>query len=278
MEKFIEKAILSIINQTFQDFEIIIVNDNSNDNTEIILKRMQKEFKEIKIIRHYKNLGVYLSRIDATLNSNAKFILFMDPDDMFLNPFLLEELYQYNMKYNLDMIEFSVYHKKEREKRIYFPSFHEFNHYHSLNQSIIYQPELSNILFYQPNTENYSSIICRTIWNKLIRKTILIKTIKYIDNVFHNIFLITTDDTQMNILNFQYANNYSNINLPGYLYNIRKNSMSRTDNGKKHDLLVCYNYLLFFKLFFKYIKDFKKDINFLFYDLKIGSFYILKFK
>ena len=120
MEKFIEKAILSIINQTFQDFEIIIVNDNSNDNTEIILKRMQKEFKEIKIIRHYKNLGVYLSRIDATLNSNGKFILFMDPDDMFLNPFLLEELYQYNMKYNLDMIEFSVYHKKEREKRIYF--------------------------------------------------------------------------------------------------------------------------------------------------------------
>ena len=202
----------------------------------------------------------------------------MDPDDMLLNPYLFEELYKYNKKYNLDMIEFSVYHRKEREKRIYFPNFHEFNHYHSLNQSIIYQPELSNILFYIPKTKNYSSLICRTIWNKLIRKSIIIKTIDYIKNFFQNIFLITADDTPMNILNFQYANNYSNIKLPGYLYNIRKNSMSRMDNDKKHDLLVSYNYLLFYKLFYKYIKDFKKDINFLFYDLKVGSFYLLKFK
>ena len=54
--------------------------------------------------------------------------------------------------------------------------------------------------------------------------------------------------------------------------------MSRIDNGKKHDLLVSYNYLLYFKLFYKYLKVFKKDLNFLFYDLKVGYFYILKFK
>ena len=67
MEKYIEKAILSIINQTFQDFEIIIVNDNSNDNTEIILNQIQNKSNQIKIIRHHQNLGVYLSRIDAAL-------------------------------------------------------------------------------------------------------------------------------------------------------------------------------------------------------------------
>ena len=278
MEKYLEKAILSLINQTFQNFEIIIVNDNSNDNTEKILKKLEREFNKIKVIRHHKNLGVYLSRIDAVLNSNGKYILLMDPDDILLNPYLLEELYKYNIKYNLDMIEFSVYHKKENGKRIYFPFFHEFNHYHSLNKNIVYQPELSNILFYIPNTKNYSSLICRTIWNKLIRKTIIMKTIEYIEKFFHNIFLITADDTPINILNFQYANNYSNIKLPGYLYNIRKNSMSRTDNSKKQDLLISYNYLLYFKLFYKYIKDFKKDLNFLFYDLKVGYFYILKFK
>lgn len=37
-------------------------------------------------------------------------------------------------------------------------------------KKIIYQPELSNILFYQPNKNNYSIIICRTIWNKLYKK------------------------------------------------------------------------------------------------------------
>ena len=119
MEKYLEKAILSLISQTFQNFEIIIVNDNSNDNTQIIIKKLQKEFKGIKVINHNKNLGVYCSRIDATLNSNGKYILFIDPDDMILNPYLFEELFDYNLKYNLDMIEFSVFHKKENEKRIY---------------------------------------------------------------------------------------------------------------------------------------------------------------
>jgi hypothetical protein len=54
--------------------------------------------------------------------------------------------------------------------------------------------------------------------------------------------------------------------------------MSRIDVGNKHDLSVGYNYLLYFEFFYKYIKDFKKDLNFLFYDLKLTYFYILKLK
>ena len=82
----------------------------------------------------------------------------------------------------------------------------------------------------------------------------------------------------MNILNFNYAHNYSNLKLPGYLYNIRKNSMSRIDIGSEHDLIVSDNYLLYFNLLYKYLKDFKKDYNFLYYDLKSNYFFIKKFK
>ena len=78
---------------------------------------------------------------------------------------------------------------------------------------IIYQPQLSNIIFYNPKTKKYSDIICRTIWNKLIKKNILLKSINYIEKEFHNKFLITADDTPINIMNFQFANNYSKINL-----------------------------------------------------------------
>ena len=52
MNKYIERAILSIINQSFQDFEIIIVNDNSKDDTENIIKRLQLEDNRIKLINH----------------------------------------------------------------------------------------------------------------------------------------------------------------------------------------------------------------------------------
>ena len=278
MELYISKALLSIINQSFENFEIIIVNDNSNDNTEKIIKNFQIEDNRIRIINHLKNLGVYCSRINAALNTNGKYILFMDPDDMLINPFLFEELFNYNSKYFLDMVEFSVYHQEEGNKKIYFPIYHELNHYHNLKKQFFYQPELSNIIFFSPNTNNYGPIFCRTIWNKIIRKTVIINTIKYIENFFHNFYLIAADDTPLNILNFNFACNYSNIKLPGYLYKIRKYSTSRIDIGKAHDLIVSYNFLLYFKFFYKYIKDFKKDLNFLLYDLKLTYIFLLKLK
>ena len=278
VEKYISNALMSIINQSFKNCEIIIVNDNSKDETERIVKSFQSKDNRIKLLKNYENLGVYYSRKYAALNSKANFILFVDPDDMLLNPYLFEELYIYNLKYNLDMIEFSVFHKKEKLKKIYYSNFHEFNHYHNFEKIIIYQPELSNILFYIPNTKYYTSIFCRTVWNKLIRKNTLFQTLEYIDIFVNNSYLITTDDTQMNILNFNYAHNYSNLKLPGYLYNIRKNSMSRIDIGNEHDLIVSYNYLLYFNLFYKYLKDYNKELNFLYYDLKSNFFFINKFK
>jgi hypothetical protein len=118
VEKYISNALLSILNQSFKSYEIIIVNDNSKDNSEPIIKSFQSKDNRIKLLKNYKNLGVYYSRKYASLNSNSKFILFVDPDDLLLNPYLFEELYIYNLKYNLDMIEFSVFHKKEKRKKI----------------------------------------------------------------------------------------------------------------------------------------------------------------
>ena len=278
MEKYIERAILSIINQSFQNFEIVIVNDNSNDNTENIIKRLKLEDNRIKIIKHIKNLGVYSSRVEAILNAKGEYIIVMDPDDMFLNPELFKNLYNFNLNYNLDIIEFTVYHQNEGKKTIFLPNIHDLNHYHKYKNDIIYQPYLSDIIFYEPNTFNYSSVICRTIWNKLIKKNILLNSINYLEKEFKNKYLITADDTPLNMLNFHFANNYSNINLPGYLYNVRKRSMSRGNNGKKHELIVNTNYLLYFKLFYKYLKDFKKDLNYLYYDMKIFSSYLINFK
>jgi len=242
MEKYIERAFLSIINQSFQNFEIIIVNDNSNDNTENIIRNLQINESRLKIIKNNKNLGVYTSRIEAIQYAKGEYILLMDPDDMIINSKLFEILYNFNLNYSLDIVEFSVFHQQDKKKTIYYPKRHELNHYHNFEKNIIYQPELSNIIFFKPNTKSYSYVICRTIWNKLIKKRILTKAIKYIEIDFHDKYLITADDTPLNIISFNFANNYSNINLPGYLYNVRKNSMSNGSNGIKHDIIVSVNY------------------------------------
>ena len=53
--------------------------------------------------------------------------------------------------------------------------------------------------------------------------------------------------------------------------------MSNGKNGKKHDIIVSINYLLYYKFLYRYIKDFNKDLNFLYYDIKQFSFFFNKY-
>lgn len=265
MENYIEKVVFSIINQSFQDFEIIIVNDNSNDNTESIIKKLILKDNRIKGINHSEKLGVYASRVDAILNSRGKYILLMDPDDMLLNPNLFYELYKLNKKYNLDIIEFTVYCFDEKNSELSKKDF-KF-HYHNL-KGIIYQPELSNIFFHEPNSKKYSFVKCRNIWNKIIRKEIILETINYIGEEYYKHFFITAEDTIINLISLHFANNYTNIKLPGYMYNIREKSMTHGKFDVKKQIIFSYNHLLYLKKMYKYYKEFNKDRNFLYYELR----------
>jgi glycosyltransferase involved in cell wall biosynthesis len=103
MENYLESALLSLINQSFKDFEIVIVNDNSIDNTENIIKQIQFKDKRIKYINHLNNLGVYASRVDGILNAEGKYVILMDPDDLLMNQDLFQELYNYNLENTFDI-------------------------------------------------------------------------------------------------------------------------------------------------------------------------------
>ena len=278
-EKYIKKAILSIINQSFQDFEIIIINDYSNDNTSDIIKQLKNEDSRIIVINHKKNYGTYYSRVEGVLNSRGKYILFVDPDDLILNPYLFEVLYNYYKYFNLDIIEFTVYHQIEAKNLIFYPKNHYFNHNHNFSKKIIYQPELSDIIFYHPRTKKYSTVICRTIWNKLFKKEVMLKTINYIGNDYlKNQYIIIVEDTILNLINFHFGNNYTNINLPGYLYNIRKSSITQKKNNRESIIKISISFFLYYKLLFRYIKEFNKDRNYYFYELMFFGSEINKLK
>lgn len=275
-EKYIEKAILSIINQSFKDFEIIVVNDNSDDKTFEILLKLQKEDTRIKIINHSQNLGTYHSRVEGVLNTKSKYILFLDPDDMFLNPLLFEKIYNCYLQYNTDIIEYSVFYLIEEADKFHYPILQELNHYHNFSNKIIYQPELSNIIYYKPNSKEYSEIICRTIWSKAYKKNLLLESINYIGRAYYtNYYIIVVEDTIMSIIIFNFAKNYTSLNIPGYLYNLRKSSISHINEGKDFLKKKSISFILYFSLFYRYIKEFDKDRNYLYYELKYFGIEIL---
>ena len=78
MKHYMEQNLLSIINQSFQDFEIVIVNDHSKDETENIIRNLQSSDSRIKLINHPENLGVYRSTIEAILNDKGEYSLLID--------------------------------------------------------------------------------------------------------------------------------------------------------------------------------------------------------
>jgi len=203
----------------------------------------------------------------------------MDPDDLYLNENLFQELYNYNIKYNLDIIEFTVFQQIEGRRNIFYPKKHYESHFHNFTNNTIFQPYLSEILFHNPKNYNiYSYSICRNIWNKMIRRKIFLDMHKYIGLEYFNDFVITADDMAMNIISYHFANNYTNIYLPGYMYNIRALSMSRGDGGILLNKVRAINYLLYFEILYKYVKQFKINRRILFNELKNLKRYIFSIK
>lgn len=82
-EKYLEKSVLSILNQTFSDFEFIIINDGSTDRTSLILEQFAKADKRIRIC-HQENSGLPASLNRGFALSKGKYIARMDADDVSL--------------------------------------------------------------------------------------------------------------------------------------------------------------------------------------------------
>ena len=95
-EKTVQKSIESIISQSFQDYELIIIDDGSNDGTEEILNKYEKEEK-IKIFTNKKNIGLTKSLNTLIKISNGKYIARQDADDISL-PQRFEKQIDYEIK------------------------------------------------------------------------------------------------------------------------------------------------------------------------------------
>lgn len=84
---FLEKSLSSILNQTFSNFEFIIVNDSSTDESMNIINRFKNRFDNIKIIDNEKNMGTSYCRNIALDISEGEYISFIDSDDYVPNDY-----------------------------------------------------------------------------------------------------------------------------------------------------------------------------------------------
>ncbi|UFX82761.1 glycosyltransferase family 2 protein [Candidatus Absconditicoccus praedator] len=83
-EKYISETIESILNQTFKDFEFVIIDDYSNDGTFQILQSYANQDSRIKLIQNPENIGVVKTRnkLFSKVSPESKYIAIIDSDDI----------------------------------------------------------------------------------------------------------------------------------------------------------------------------------------------------
>lgn len=115
-EKYVIEAIQSVINQTYKDWELIIVNDASRDNSkEVVEKFLEKQVdSRIKFINLEKNKGVSFARNLGIRESKGEYISFLDSDDFWNKDFL--KLSYYKLKENYKFVYTNFYYVYENNK------------------------------------------------------------------------------------------------------------------------------------------------------------------
>ncbi|WP_396160643.1 glycosyltransferase family 2 protein [Flavobacterium sp.] len=90
-EKYIKNAIESVLDQTFTDFEILVIDDFSSDKSAVIASKFESE--KVQLIYHEKNCGLSTTRNSGIKKANSNYITFLDADDLW-KPTFLESIFQ----------------------------------------------------------------------------------------------------------------------------------------------------------------------------------------
>lgn len=227
-EKYIEKCIISIISQNIENYEIIVINDGSSDNTLSIVEKIKKEHSEIHIINQ-KNYGVSYSRNVGLKKAIGDYILFVDSDD-FIEKDSLSDIEKIIQKYhNPDIIKFSYYLINKYNKKLY-------NYSVTRNAIIEKKDYIEKIYPHIIDTFDLSGV-CSTLFSKKIIKNLYFNSkIKYgEDMLFMNQALKNSDTIVFSDITMY--NYYENINSATNVIDYKKNIKQISDN------LFVFNYI-----------------------------------
>ena len=106
-ERYIEQCIQSVLSQSFTDYEIFVVDDDSVDNTGMIVRKMAEKYSAISVIR-ITHSGAGTARNAGLAKAQGKYVIFLDADDYWTNPCLLKHLYSKLRRQDVDVVMFPM--------------------------------------------------------------------------------------------------------------------------------------------------------------------------
>lgn len=210
VENFLNKALTSVENQTFKDFEMIIVDDGSSDKSYEIAEEFCGRNPNFKLIKQ-KNSGPAAARNTGVTHCKGEYIAFMDSDD-YLEKNFLEELYNLAKKTSADITccNFNMYYPNKNLK-IYMP-------FNSLPGVYTKSKALRKLIL--------DISVHYFIWNKLYKKELFLERNIKFDNMYF-------EDISTSPRLFYFAKTVAFTSKALYNYTMRENSILHSINAKK---------------------------------------------
>ncbi|MCL2832366.1 MAG: glycosyltransferase [Treponema sp.] len=238
VEKYLPQCIESVINQSFIDFELILVNDFSKDKSFDICKLYKEKDNRIKIINNNKNYGCSLSRKIGLNSASGEYILFIDSDD-WIEKSMLSELFNAATLDNYDIVYCDYYY-----------------------YDILGNPTYIKSTLYNDTVKNIKEFILGSgkgvfLWNKLVKRQIYKKIEFPIEGY--------AEDKYITLQLFHEIKKIGYVNFALYHFRYNLNSMSRNPNfqiSRFNDVLGNYTNILFY-LFVHYsdLSIFQPELN-----------------
>ena len=211
VEQYLQRCLNSVLNSSFQDFELIIINDGSKDKSEKIILEFVDKYKDKIVYILKENEGVSVARNVGIEKAIGKYITFIDSDD-YIEPNMFESMIEKIESDNFDIVACDA--------RLV---------YEDNNDTRVVSSGYARDLYHKNKIRETMTIFYPVMWNKIYR-TEIVKKVKFTSGVWY-------EDMEYLLKLYPHINTIGVVKEPLYNYLQRKNSITYTYNDKLYDII-----------------------------------------
>lgn len=232
VEGYIEKCLETLVNQTLDDIEIILVNDGSKDNSALIAKKYLEKYPEKIVYLEKENGGLSDARNYGMPYAKGEYIAFLDSDD-YVEKDMYEKMYEIAKKENSDMVECDFYWEYPDKKK----------------------EDIGKI--YSGKDEMLEKI--RVVaWNKLIKREILEKTKIQFPKGYRY------EDVEFTYKLIPYLEKVSFLKKPCIHYMQRQGSISNTQNERTKEIFDVLEHVIDYYKQNNFYEKYKNELEYVY--------------
>lgn len=210
VEKYLDRCLDSLVHQTLENIEIIVVNDGSPDNSQKIIDKYANKFSNVKPYIK-RNGGISDARNFGIKHANGEYIAFVDSDD-YVDKTMFEKMYNKAKENSFDIVECNLQMVDDDGKLIRY---------------VI--PALKEDIYYTNDLKKYMINMYTSVWNKIYKKTLFDNEVRFKRNVWF-------EDVEFLYKIIPYVKTIGFVHENLYYYVQREGSITKTFD----DRLYCY--------------------------------------